>query len=177
MALEDQLRTDTMGLLRLYDRNDVNSVNPCSYIEGDVKVTGLAKRLNELLVQTCRGRLISVAYGDRRIPQLSFSERLANMIATAAPGPVRDALTNTGFAASWVSTMGANRPYCVHVELKIEGSDYAGTDDVIRFEHCCFQHDFAEGRPSNMNSWSAQVLGRVLINGTVVAQEINTNGN
>lgn len=175
MSLETQLRIDTMGQVRLYDGSG-QSVVPCAYIEGDVKVSGLGRRLNELVVQTVRGQLISVAYGDRRIPQLSFSERLANMIATAAPGPVRDALTGTGFAAAWVSTLGTNRPYAVHVELKVEGSDYSGTDDIIRFESCHFTHDFAEGRPSNMNSWSAQVLGRVLINGTAVYTEINTSG-
>lgn len=175
MALETQLRLDTMGQLRVYGGGGADTLNPVQYVEGDVKVSGLGRILNELVPQFCRGQIISVGYGDRRVPQISFTERLANYSAAASPGPIRDALCQQGFASTWTSTK-SGPAYCVHIELKIEASEFGGTDDVLKFEHCHFVYDFSEGRPSNTNAWTGMILGRVLHNGVVICREINTNG-
>lgn len=174
MALSTYAKFDTNGELRLYDGGSASLV--CQYVNGDVKVTGLSRRLNQATPVIVRERIVSVNYGTRIIPAVSFSEVLANMIASAAPGPVRDFLTGTGAYTANVSVQGTNRPYAVAVELKVEGSDFNDpNDDILRLNNVCFVHDFGEGKP-NMNNWTGQVFGNVLLNGVEVYREINSSG-
>lgn len=175
MSLHDFARFDTNARFRLIDGSPGPVDVAATYMQGDFNLSGLARRLNVVTPTEVRGHLVSLNHAERRYPQIGVSEVLTNMIATAAPGPVRDFLTGTGAYAANIGTMGENRPYTTHLELTVHGTRFGSVDDVLLVEHIDWTYGFTLGRP-NTNAWTGAVYGRVLLNGVVIAQEIDADG-
>lgn len=182
MSLEVWPKFDTNGLINVYDGGSASIIG-VPYLEGDFKVSGLMPICNEMTEAAPRGLFMGVGYGDATFPSVTITERLAQMIATSAPGPLRDFLTQTGAYAANVSTFGAGRPRAVHLEYVVKGTDIGDADDTLKLFNVAFPaYDFAAGRP-NSHSWTGKVYGQTgasgivaTINGTTVCRRISANG-
>lgn len=175
MALHNYARFDTNASYRLLDGTGSPVTVAGTYMEGDFNLSGLQRRLNEVVPATCRGQVISLGHGDPLYPAIGVSERVTNMIATSAPGPVRDFMTATGAYAANVSTMGAGTPYTCNLELTVKGVPFGSADDVLLIQHIHWAYAFALGRP-NTNTWTGTVYGSVFLNGVEIAKRIDANG-
>lgn len=176
MSQGTQPMFDTAGELRAYDGSGAPvSLVPVPFANGDIKISGLGRRLNELVPVFVRGRFVGAGYGERRIPTITVTETIMRLVAAAAAGPMRDFLTGTGSYSANQSTLGTGRPYCVKIECKYFGAQFGDTDDMYTLNNVHFEYDFAEGRP-NTHAWTGMVLGTVMLNGAIVAQEISATG-
>lgn len=179
MSLSSFTKFDTNGKINVYDGSGtVVSILGVPYVEGDVKVTGLGSRLNALVVTEARGRVTGYGWGDRVFPMITLSEQITQLVATSAPGPLRDFLTKTGAYASNTSVLGSGSglPYAVKIELVTQGTAFGDADDTLTLNKVLFpQYDYEWGRP-NKHKWAGKVCGTVLLNGTTIGQEIDTAG-
>ena len=84
------------------------------------------------------------------------------LTSAAAPGTALEFLTQQGAYSANVSTLGAGRPYAVHVTLDIEGTDFGDAADISITANDCHVSDIglSEGQPSTL-SFSAEVLGAI----------------
>ena len=174
MALSTQPKLSTNGVLRLI----CGAVTlTCTTDEGDVRVSGLGRRLNERVYVTRRGRFMGAGYGKRLFVGVALSERIMSMIAVAAPGPMRDFVSGSGAYAANVSTLGAGQVYTIDVEYT--STDNSGaTSDVLYLRNVDFgTYDFEESESGNMFKYAAgQMLGIATLNGVTISQEIGVGG-
>lgn len=174
MALSSQPKLATNGILRLV----CGAVSlTCTTDDGDVKVSGLGRRLNESVYVVRRGRIMGTGYGKRRFVGVALSERILSMIAVAAPGPMRDFLSGTGSYSANVSTLGAGQVYTVDVEYTSQDNSGA-TSDVLYMRNVDFNsYDFEEAEDGNKFKYAAgMMLGTASLNGTTISQEIGVGG-
>lgn len=175
MALSTQFKNPVMGVLKLIDGAGTTLVVP--YDKGDLAVSGLHKVLNEYVLIQTRGKHRGVVYGNRQYPEVSFSAFITEFTNVTAGNVLDFVLKRGGYAAN-TSTVGTgssgNRVYAFHVELSIEGTDYADdADQVFRFESFLPMADFAESMEGNGFAFKGQIVGRVLLNGTVIMEEVS----
>jgi|GEM_PF-4338894 len=161
------------------------------YVEGDIKISGLQRICNEIVRATARGGTLGVGYGDPTFPQITLSEKVTQLIASAAPGPAHDILLGVGAYASDVSMFGSGKPFCVDLEFVEKGAAYGDPDDTMRLYRVMFPgYDFAQGTP-NTRSWTGTVEGVpgywgnsvggagtvASVNGLILARRIDQDGN
>lgn len=175
MANSAFIKNDVVGSVILNDGATAQLTVP--YEKGGVKVGPLKQILNEHNKYVSRGRLRGVGVGDRIFPALEFAAwltELTNATAHATLGNVVDFLLKRGAYAANVSTLGANHPiYAVHVTLNMEGTNFGDDADMaLKCENVVPPFDFAESMEGNAIAVSGEVLGRVLLNGVVLAQEV-----
>jgi hypothetical protein len=174
------VKNNTMGRVTLLDGTGTPITLDLSYERGDLSIDGLRARLNEVVKMTARGRLVSVAYGERMFPTLSFTAWLPNVVgATAvAPGAMAEFMTGLGAYAGNVSTLGVNRPYTGDLRWTIEGTVFSDSaDEQVTAEDVMFSFGLTEAQEGNTLSISGEILGRVVVvNGsnTVIYQQIST---
>lgn len=174
MALVQNPQLHTNGKLELI--NGTGTVYECITDDGDFKAGGLGRRFNARVPVSRRGRHMGSGYGERRYPQLTFTEKILQQTAASAPGSIRDFITGTGPYAAEVGVNGAGFPYTINVRHTAEVSNYGGVDDVNVWNDVDFNaYDFAEGEP-NTNSLTGDVQGTHTLNGVVVGREISQGG-
>lgn len=172
MAVSDFAKLDTHGTIKLIDGTPITPVElTLSYDMGDLSLSGFSKVLNELVKVERRGKFVSAGYGNRKYPQLTFTNLLMALTSAAAPGTAREFLEQQGAYSANISTLGAGKPYTVHVEVTIEGSDFGDSADHVFQADDCHLSDvgLSEGQPSTL-SFSLEVLGA--ISGDIAAAEI-----
>lgn len=163
-APSSYVKTNTMGFLTVVDGLGTSLTVP--FDKGDVAISGLAHRLNELVKTEARGRFISAAYGGRRYPTFNFSAFLTNFLgaSTSPPGSLLEFITGKGAYSANQSTLGANRPMAVHITLTIEGSVFGdAADETVQAKDVHFVADFAEAVDGNTVSLAGDVMGDVVI--------------
>ena len=129
---------------------------------GDISLTGLVDGLYEIIKYERRGRLKSVARGNRVYPSGSLSALWAQF-TDASAGTVQDMLGGTlgsGYAAR-VGTLGLGKPVCFDIEVTIEGTDFGDDfDHSFTMTDCRISHDWSEGDPDTISlSW--EILGEI----------------
>lgn len=137
---------------------------------GDLKITGLSRKLNELVKMERRGRLGSIAYGNRVYPQLTWTSFVGNFVGAddTPPGTPFEMLMGLGAYDDNFTTFGnvapgAFRPYTTTITFRIEGDDVSDPDDeIVTCEDVYVTSDFAEDVSGNALSFSAEILGRVI---------------
>jgi len=137
-----------------------------AYEKGNIKGGPLADFLNEAIKIVRRGKLISVAHGDRFWPKLSFSAFVGNVVGSSAiaPGTPTEFFTKKGAYSANVSTLGTGRPYAVNVKLTIEGTNFGdANDETLLFKNFRGLLDFGEGVEGNEISIDGEVLGDIVV--------------
>jgi hypothetical protein len=172
-ALSAQPKLATNGVLRLI----CGAVTlTCTTDDGDVKVSGLGRRLNDAVYVVRRGRFMGAGYGKRRFVGVALSERVMSMIAAASPGPMRDFVSGSGAYSANVSTLGAGQLYTIDVEYTSQ--DNTGSpSDVLYMRNVDFNsYDFEEGDEGNKLAYAGMMLGTASLNGVTISQEIGVGG-
>jgi len=171
VALSAFIKNDVVGTLKLTDGSGVVLTVP--YDRGGVKVGPLAKALNETTKYESRGRLRGVGIGARIFPSIEFGAWLTEL-TNASVGNVADFLLQKGAYSANTSTLGTNHPvYTVDVTLLMEGTNFGDdADQTLLCEDVRPPLEFAESMDGNGITVSGEVLGRVLLNGSVIAQEV-----
>ena len=166
MAAESTfLKNNVLGSMQLIDGTGSPVTLSLLYDRGNIKCTNWSQTLNELVKMVRRGRFVSAAHGERMFPVLSFSCFTGNLVGSSgtAPGTPWEFLTKKGAYSANISTLGANRLYCVDVKLTIEGTNYGDTaDETVTFEDCYVTSEFAENVAGNELSFTAEVLGNIV---------------
>ena len=158
------IKNNHMGVITAKDGSGNSLVVP--YDKGDMALTGLGARLNETAKYEARGKYLGTGYTVRRYPQLSFSAFVSNLVGATAisPGSVLEFLTGLGAYAANISTQGTGRPYQCDIEFSIEGTAFGdASDEVVTLNDCEFTADFSEAAEGNSLSFSAMVLGPIVI--------------
>jgi hypothetical protein len=138
--------------------------------KGDLAITGLSRKLNELVKMERRGRLGSLAYGNRIYPAISFSAFVGNFAGSdlIAPGTPFEMLMGLGVYGGNFSTFGnvapgLFRPYTTNLSFRVEGDDVSDVDDeIVTCEDVYVTSDFSEDVNGNTLAFSGEILGRVL---------------
>lgn len=179
MAAESTfVKNNVLGTVVLKDGTGTPVTLTMTLDRGDIKVTRLSQKLNELVKIVRRGRRASFAHGERIFPALTFSGFIGNLVgsSSSAPGTPYEFVTNKGAYSANISTLGANRLYTVNVEITYEGTNYGDSaDEKLTLNDCYFFQDFTEDMGGNYWSFSADVLGTVIhtnSTNTVTMQEI-----
>lgn len=174
-ALSAQPKLSTNGILRLIC--GATSLT-CMTDDGDVKISGLGRRLNDPVYVTRRGRFMGAGLGKRRFVGVALSERILSMIAAAAPGPMRDFISGSGAYNALVSTLGAGQAVFT-IDVEYTSQDNTGSpSDVLYMRNVDFNsYDFEEAEDGNKFKYAAgMMLGTATLNGTVISQEIGVGG-
>ena len=172
-ALSAQPKLATNGILRLVC--GATSLT-CTTDDGDVKVTGIGRRLNERKYITRRGRRMGAGYGARTFPGCALSERIMSMIAVGAPGPMRDFVSGSGAYSALVSTLGAGQVFTVDVEYTSQDNTGSPSDVLYMRDVDFGTYDFEESDDGNKFMYPGVILGSVTLNGVTIAAEIGVGG-
>lgn len=162
------VKSATMGTLRIILAS--GAFLDLDYDMGDLSITNLASKLNELAKFRRRGKRVSEAHGDRVDPAISFSAFATNWIGSndTAPGSLVEALTGLGAYDGEDSTAGAARPFMVTLRFTVAGAKFGDDDDEVitcTLVYCTF--GFAEAMDGNKFTISGECLGTVTVeNGT-----------
>lgn len=171
MATSNFIKNDVCGVCKVVDNAGVTLTVP--FDRGSVKIGPLSKVLNEITKYESRGRLRGVGVGARIYPTVEFSAWIAEWTNASAGNLVDFLLQRNGYSGN-ISTLGSSHPvYTCDFSLVIEGTNYGDdADTTVVCEDVRFTFEFQESMDGNGVTVSGEVLGRVLINGTVVAQEV-----
>jgi len=171
MALSTFIKNATNGILKVIDLNAVTLTIP--YEKGDFAVDNFKRVLNEVVKMESRGRLKGTAIGGRVYPAGSFSAWITEF-TNAAVGVLPAFFLRSGGYSAVASTAGANHPVDkYHLEWVVEGTAFGDDADMtLRFEDCHFTSNIAEAIEGNSLSFSFECQGRILLNGSVIAQEV-----
>lgn len=152
MAASTVIKNFTDGQLTIKDGTGTPITLVVPYEQGNFSLTGLNRKLRNVVAYESRGSRLSVRHTTRNYPAFSFSAFMAQFNAGAAAATVLDALlkgTGTTFAAA-VSTLGAAADvYTVDLAFSVEGTDFGDSaDPTFTLEDCHCSIDWAEGDPN-----------------------------
>lgn len=173
MAVTSLVRNSTMGRITLVD----GSASPVSLVlafeRGDFALSGIPSggKLNEVVKNTRRGKLLSTARGERVFPSGSFSSWLTELGDSA--GTVADFVSQRGAYSGNTGTRGAGEVYTCDVKIEFLAASFGAKNETFLVEDCTFVMDVAEAMEGNTLSFSFESLGRVLLDGVVFASEIS----
>ena len=172
MAVTTLVRNNTMGELTLRDGTPLPVSLLLAFEKGDTTLSGLLSggKLNEPLKVTRRGKLLSTMRGDRVYPTGSFSSWLTE-IGDAA-GTLVDFLMKRGLYATNIGTRGAGELYTLDLQIRFKALQFGAKDETLLLEDVLFSGDIAEAFEGNTFALSYEVLGRVVLDGVVLAEEI-----
>lgn len=154
------------GVLRQSDGTGSPVTLACLMQKGDYAIGPLRQELNEDMVITSLTQVIGLVPGAPLLPTLSVSCYVGNLVGSSAtaPGSMLEFVTGKGAYSANISTRGANQRMTVDTRLTIEGTSWGDTaDETIDAEDCRYSADFAVSADGNTLSFSAQVLGSVVI--------------
>lgn len=177
MAVSGLVKSSTMGELAVIV--GATSLSPVPYERGDLQITGLGPRLNVRKPVQRRGHFVSLHYGERNWPQLSWTAWLPNLVgsSTSAPGALAEILSGLGAYSGVTGTLGLGRPYTVDLRWTILGATYGdASNEVITANDAYCTLDVQEADDGNVLSIAAELYGPVVVtNGTntVTYQEIS----
>ena len=171
MAVSSIVKTSIDGSLTLSDGTGTPVTLSVTFDLGDLTISGLSQRLNEVAAIQSRGKLRSIRHAARTFPSLSFSAYVSSYAGeTSVPGSLSEFITGTGLYSANTSTS-AGDVYTVDVTFDIEGTDLSdGVDGQIVCSDVHFTFDLAESMDGNTISLSGTVYGAV--SGDVSAAEI-----
>jgi hypothetical protein len=163
-------KNNIMGSMRIRSGNTPPVELLMDTDKGDLGITGLSRKLNELVKMERRGRLGSLAYGNRIYPGISFTAFVGNFIGSDAvqPGTPFEMLMGLGAYSTNFSTFGnvapgLFRPYTTDIQFLIEGDDVSDVDDeIVTCEDVYVTADHSEDVAGNVLSFSGEILGRVI---------------
>ncbi len=165
-APSSYVKTAVHGTLTVLDGtgSPVSLVVP--FTRGDVSISNLKAKLNEITKIEARGKFLSHAWAARIYPAVSFSLWCGNVVGstTSAPGALAEFLAGLGAYAANIATTGTGRPMTVDAKLTIEGSNFGDSaDETITVEDLHGSFSFAEGMDGNAISFSGEGLGNVVV--------------
>lgn len=134
--------------------------------KGDYAIGPLRQKLNEDMVISSLTLVIGLVPGAPLIPQLSWSCYVGNLVGSSAtaPGSALEFVTGLGAYSANISTRGASQLMTVDTRLTVEGTAWGDTaDETIDAEDCRYSADYALSADGNTASFSAQVLGSVVV--------------
>ena len=171
MAAESSyIKTNISGTIVLSDGTGTPVTLTLAYDRGDLAISPLQEKLNELVKIERRGKFVSHAYGARVYPTVSFSVYSGNVVGgtTTAPGTPTEFVTFTGSYAANLGTLGTGRPKTVDMVITIEGTNFGDADDeVITLNDVYITGAWSEAADGNTISFTGEVLGAIgLDNGT-----------
>ena len=171
MAVSSIVKSAIDGTITLSDGTGTPVTLALSFDLGDLSITGLSQRLNEVVAVQRRGKLASIRHGARTFPQLTFSAYITSYTGvTSAPGSIMDFVTGTGVYSANTSTSSGDVFTC-DVTFDIEGTDLGDSADgqiVVADVHFAF--DLSEATDGNTVSLTGTIYGSVT--GDVSAAEI-----
>jgi hypothetical protein len=161
MAVSEYAKTDIHGSITLSDGTGTPVTLALSYDMGDLSITGLAEKLNEVTAIQRRGKHVSLAHGARTYPSVSFSAIMTQFTEASAPGTLADFILRRAAYSANISTTNAGGVYTIDIVLTIEGTDFSdAADHTVTLTDVACTLDFAEGAPNSF-SISGQVYGAV----------------
>jgi hypothetical protein len=144
--------------LNVYDGGSASIIR-IPYVMNDVKFSGLREICNERVDATIRGAFYGTAWGGPTFPTVTLTEKLTQLVATAAPGPLGDFLGHRGAYASNVSTFGVGFPYAVHMEFVTKGSALGKSDRTLKLWHVQFDEGDLQQADPVTRAWTGRVMG------------------
>lgn len=154
------------GVMRLSDGTGTPVTHTVPMTKGDFTLSPIQARLNEQKIATARTQVLGVMIGAPIIPKLSLSCMVGNVVGSSAvaPGSTLEMVTGKGAYSANISTMGTNREMTVDTRLTIEGTQWGdANDETIDCLDCLFSSEFAESADGNTLSFTAQVLGDIVV--------------
>lgn len=131
---------------------------------GDVSFSNLGTVLNELVHLQRRGKYVSTAHGERKFPQITFTEMQVEKGSSTNAGALLDFMRKVGAHSSNVSTggSGSKRPYAFNLTYATEGTDLGDdADGSTVFTRCyLMDYSFTEGQP-NAFSFTIECVGAI----------------
>lgn len=160
------VKNATMGTLTLADGTGTPVTLAVSYDRGDLAITGLGPKLNNIGKFEARGRFVSHAYTERRYPTVKFTAWLPNVAGSSAtaPGSLAEFVSGLGAYAANTPTAGTGRPYTVKLTWTIEGTNFGdAADETVVCNNVFVTFDLQEAMDGNTISLSGEVLGSVVV--------------
>lgn len=166
MAAESAFwKNNLQGTITLLDGTGTPVTLTMTTDRGDLKVTNLSAKLNAPMPLTRRGRFGSLNRGERLFIGVSLTAWVGNLVgsSTSVPGTPFEFLTKSGAYSANVSTLGANREYCVDLRITNEGTNFGDTaDETLTVEDMVAVCEWAEAIDGNVLTISGQGLGAVV---------------
>lgn len=178
-APSSYVKTAVMGSLTVLDGtgSPVSLVVP--YTRGDLSIGPLGPKLNEPVKIGARGKHLSVAYGARVYPTVSFSAWLPNITGTdaVAPGTLMEFLAGLGAYSANISTSGTGAPMTIDLKWTIEGTNFGDTaDETITANDVFCTVTITEAMEGNSVAISGEILGPIVTansSGTITYAQIS----
>lgn len=154
------------AVLRLSDGTGTPVTLVALMQKGDYAIGPLRSVLNEDMIITSLTQVIGLVPGAPLIPSLSWSCYVGNLVGSSAsaPGSALEFVNSKGAYSANVSTRGANQLPTVDTRLTIEGTTWGDSaDETIDAEDCRYSAEYALSGDGNTASFSAQVLGAIVV--------------
>ena len=151
MAASTVVKNFTDGTIKVEDGAGSPASYTCLFDEGNLTVSGLTQKLNEVATYESRGALKSVRHTARTYPSGSFSFMLTD-ISDGTDSTLIDFLLKQNSHSGLVSTLGANADvFAVKITLTVEGTDHGDSaDHTIVMDDVTCSVDVAEGDPNTV---------------------------
>ena len=179
-AVSTYVKNSTMGSIILADSTGTPVTLTLAYDKGDLSITGLGQKLNDVGHVQRRGKHVSSMFGARRYPQVSLSIFVSNLVggSTAAPGSMLEFVTLLNAYAANTNPAGAGRPAAFKLTYTVEGTNFGDTADetVVLSSLTLMSLDFTESLEGNTLTMQCELAGTVVITnstGTVTLSEIS----
>jgi len=168
MAAESAyIKTNIHGSIVLADGTGTPVTLALAYDAGDFSIDGLGEYLNEIVFLQRRGKRLSVAVGERKVPTASLTLNVGNLIggSNAAPGTPLEFMTKkNAYSANTSTWKTGSAPYTFKVTFTIEGTNFGDSaDETVVLNDCHFTGGFAEATDGNKLSATLQVFGTIVI--------------
>ena len=152
MAISTIVKTKRDGTLAIKDGASSPDTFTIAYEAGDLSITIPGPATNAYLDRGVLGATPSVRYGDEQPITGSFTAYLRDL-SDGAYVTLAGILSQSGSAASWESTLGANAEvFAVQLVYTIEGTDHGDSaDHTITLNHCVLNGSISEGDPSTIS--------------------------
>lgn len=126
---------------------------------GDLSISGLAQKQNEVAKYETRGTFHSARHTARTYPSGSFSFQIADY-SDGTNQTVHDFVQAVNSYSANVSTLGTNADvYAIDIILTVEGTDHGdASDHVLTLTDCVCTLDISEGDP-NTGTLNFECLG------------------
>jgi hypothetical protein len=179
-AVSTYVKNSTMGSVTLADSTGTPVTLALAYDKGDLAISGLGAKLNDVSHIQRRGKHVCSVFGARRYPQVTLSIFVSNLVggSTSAPGSMLEFVTLLNAYVANTNPQGTGRPAAFKLTYTIEGSNFGDSADetVALASLTLMSMDFAEAIDGNTLTMTCECAGSIVITnstGVVTLAEIS----
>jgi len=180
MAAESSyIKNNTNGSAVLADATGTPVTLTLAFDKGDIAISGLRQKFNEVGIVKRRGKRVSPMWGERTEPSCTLSLFMGNFIggSNAAPGTPLEFMTFKNAYSANTSTWKTD-PASFKLTFTIEGTNFGDSaDETVVLNDCILEEgSFQEAADGNTLSCTLKVCGSVVITnstGTATYNEIS----